>query len=478
MRIVAFSDWRVQPFDMIEEVIRTHRPDVVLYAGDDLRRFDNGSPFNNTLQELEIQFYYVNGNDDVIGSLRWPRKVFSSIKKKISMVTGSASTTDGIPKNPSFGEFSISTGSEIITVFGVECTFGLHSEVKNEPKRYVDILLSHLPPLGKLDLSVRFGMDHIGSKRLLDAVKKYQPRVVICGHSHIWGGFASRIGQTQIVNVASPDRDRSYGHYALIDTKDWSVEVRRIEEKGFRKIRGLGTIKKQLREKLDLKKTWELLAPLYSPNSSDELLATLRHIERYGVDTSRYRVRVESLRWDKPKVVRRITFNPDEHSFVDVETGLAQGQEPGGLWLIGLLHQGEMRQFLIPEDKKEFRNYMRKNRITSLVSWTRYDMKALRPLLQEAGLEVDFIDACQRTSNCVQWHTYRLHEIYDDLLGKSGPKDLIPGHIAGLCADHLIIPKKSCPHCPPREEIIERIRERNEVDIFQMVEICKKLWSG
>jgi hypothetical protein len=52
MRIVAFSDWRVQPIDVLFEIIKDiDNVDVVVYAGDDLDRFDN-SFFLKTIQQI------------------------------------------------------------------------------------------------------------------------------------------------------------------------------------------------------------------------------------------------------------------------------------------------------------------------------------------------------------------------------------------------------------------------------------------
>ena len=577
MKILAFSDWRIQPLEMITDLVETHKPDAILYAGDDLDRFipldtslllktpnhllklnypdlkpvsskenmlltqkfmkfiqEISFQSNDILQKLRIPFYYVNGNDDFV--LYTERTYYTRIHDGHFFINGKRSVIAETPKgkvtikemdnlpllfsneseldpdgdfkagvtsvieggiyapmNPSFGKFTIQDKSEKITIFGSECKFGLKSEIKNKPNEYADIYLSHLPPLGKLDLSVRFGMDHIGSKELLATIKKYHPKLVICGHSHIWGGNSKKIGDTTVINVSSQDRDPSCGNYALIDTDDWSVEMKTIEEKTMRTIRGLGTIRSKLKRKrmdaminknresmgVDIDETLRNLIPwkLRNLRTPEEFFETIEKIEKFGVNTKRVKERIESITWKKPKILRKITLNPDKHAFVDVETGLANGPEPGKLWLIGLWYNGDLRQFLFPKEKKEFLNYLKQNQITSLVSWTRYDSNALRPVLEKANIVVRFIDACQRTSNCVTWYTYRLHELYNGLFpDKNDTVDLIPGHIAGLYADHLIVSKKSCPYCPPKEEIIEQIKERNRVDILQMIEICRRLW--
>jgi hypothetical protein len=71
------------------------------------------------------------------------------------------------------------------------------------------ILLSHAPPYGCLD-KIHSGK-HIGSKLLLEAIKKSYPKLVLCGHIHEARGKA-KIGKTVIYNIGSE------GDYAVIDT--------------------------------------------------------------------------------------------------------------------------------------------------------------------------------------------------------------------------------------------------------------------
>ncbi|MBU0906765.1 MAG: metallophosphoesterase [Nanoarchaeota archaeon] len=71
----------------------------------------------------------------------------------------------------------------------------------------VDILVSHQPPYGYLDkVSGKYGAPknwwgkHAGSKILLKAIKKYQPKYVFCGHIHEGEGHA-KIGKTDVYNL-------------------------------------------------------------------------------------------------------------------------------------------------------------------------------------------------------------------------------------------------------------------------------------
>lgn len=81
--------------------------------------------------------------------------------------------------------------------------------VKRVLKRFnnLDILLCHAPPYGYLDkVSSEFGAPkrfwgkHVGSKLILDYIRKNQPRYVICGHIHEGKGYA-KIGNSHVYNI-------------------------------------------------------------------------------------------------------------------------------------------------------------------------------------------------------------------------------------------------------------------------------------
>ena len=546
MRLVAFSDWRVQSLDELEELLDQHKPDAILYAGDDLDRFVPRAnnillrttnhlislncpgyeatsreankalarkakrllpkldlQFSNCLLESGIPFYLVNGNDDFVitvdghyfvrlheGQCLCGDKVYRLAEDKNGKITlledspfllgfcdlqsNAASVDSGVyaPIPVSYGEFTIAGRQENVSVFGVKCRYGLQSKIVNAPRKYADIYLSHVPPLGYLDLSSRFGIDHIGSKKLLTAITTHNPKLVVCGHSHMWGGNTARIGGTTVVNVSSHDDRDAVGNYALIDTSDWSVDVKATKRSQIHVVPGL----RSLRRKCVGLSNIEELSGLWK-GSEPELLDALDCITAAGIDTTLVRERLKSRGWKRPKIKRAITLDPYNQAFVDVETGLAQGGLPGRLWLVGIWYQGEITQFAFPSKRRAFLEYIRDNDIVSLASWTQYDANALRPVLEKAGIPMYFIDACQRTRNCVVWHTYSLHQFYDALFTTSATEDLISGYLAGLYADHLIIPGNSCPYCPSPQDAIARIKERNRVDIGQMVDICMKLWE-
>jgi uncharacterized protein len=71
------------------------------------------------------------------------------------------------------------------------------------------IIISHNPPYGVVDKI--FNGKHVGSKILLNAIKMYSPKLVLCGHIHEARGKA-KIGQTLVYNLGCR------GDYAVVDT--------------------------------------------------------------------------------------------------------------------------------------------------------------------------------------------------------------------------------------------------------------------
>jgi len=60
------------------------------------------------------------------------------------------------------------------------------------------VLVTHSPPLGHVDHA---GGQHLGSKVILDAIRRAKPRLAVCGHIHGCWTEESREGDTRIVNA-------------------------------------------------------------------------------------------------------------------------------------------------------------------------------------------------------------------------------------------------------------------------------------
>ncbi len=679
MKILAWSDWRIQSLETLMGIIQKENPDLLLYAGDDLDRLIGASSkiyfktYNhfievdinklddlyqndsfaknpkikeiilefqnnnlNLIEQLDIPFIYVNGNDDYILKINGENylkisksfrinkewydiceniegrvdfiphdeykelsenipyikkvlrdqkeyKILSSspeIKKylhneevyEVYSIYGQDDIFYAIEKgqnhidpflwytkdngiyvkiSPTYGKTEFNTRNESISIFGSGCSIGRESQIIFPPNEYADIYLSHLPPLGKLDLSSRFGINHIGSKALLEAIHTYHPKFVICGHSHMWGGEAEHVNGTVVVNVSSHDSPRftTTANYVTITTNDWSYQIKKesmLPENtlSLLKIRGFNTLRKKLREKGDIyiqneiyhkyhknleglvgvnrergfyidvgslerkepaeqikiqkflkeelsldisiyrqeyEKASSLYAKLYFARIFDDAFEVLNEVENFGISTLRMKERILALSKRTPKVQKSITFNPYDNYFVDVETGNFQADEPGRLWLIGIAsgRQKQIKQFVYPQEFPKFLKYLKDNAIDTLVSWSRYDHQVLRPILKSHKIKMKYYDALQRTANCLSWHTYSLHDLYNALFpDKKTPPELISGERAGLYADHLLIDNSSCPHCSnKKDQIIEEIKKRNKLDVLQMIEICEHLYK-
>lgn len=89
------------------------------------------------------------------------------------------------------------------------------------------ILIAHNPPYGAVDTVknkfIQNKIKHVGSKILLKAIKKHQPKLVLCGHIHEAKG-KTKINKTLIINAGS------HGDYVVIDT-----ETNKIIESNFLK---------------------------------------------------------------------------------------------------------------------------------------------------------------------------------------------------------------------------------------------------
>ena len=82
------------------------------------------------------------------------------------------------------------------------------------------ILLLHTPPIGSLDLD---DGKHKGSRVVNDAIEKYKPTWVFCGHAHGARG-KEKIGDSIVVNPGALKN----GFYALVDTDKKKVELKTL----------------------------------------------------------------------------------------------------------------------------------------------------------------------------------------------------------------------------------------------------------
>lgn len=250
LKILAFSDYRVHDRELLLNFVKSlgERPDIILYAGDDVDRFvpnpkrlffDENPESRNYFEELARESRYglgaVIGNDDL------PSRRDHIKGEKVYELHH---TWLHIGSYLVIGLECVSRESSIGLCLYAETDYRLRLElarsILGENEKL--IIVSHAPPYGVLDRAMRFGERSIGSRALRDFLEEYDDVVlVICGHVHRYGGKQEIIKNTTVVNVSSHDDYTSRANIAwiVVDGDKVSVEFKKIPsplEQAFKEI--------------------------------------------------------------------------------------------------------------------------------------------------------------------------------------------------------------------------------------------------
>lgn len=426
VRILAFSDWRVQNYEPLLRFLESGPGiDVILYGGDDLKRL-RANPKLVTLLAgycTTQRLLFVAGNDDRPEDRDW--LVSTGYSHNLDhepfifgelAFCGLEGTTDGRgPIQHSERHVSTRLAQHLKAIAG-------HSARRSPPQL---IIVSHAPPSGILDLAIRFSERRtgrgIGSGSLRHFLDRKSALLTICGHVHLCGGQQEELPNGNLVlNIASHDDPGAEGRLALIDVLPQSKPS----------ITLFST--KDLHEQDDL-----LLLHQVGAESAQRLRArgitSLTDIS----EENRDRMRIPGAydwqisRWIRQAALLRsghATLEITEHRHMrfleerhfvtwDIETDLAQKR----IWVIGAhdTSTGEKQQFFNPDDEldcvRRFLSWMaeRPNAIPISYNGNRLETRTLSFVLQRHGLpdpcslvERD-IDLCDRLqSRCV--HSYRV----------------------------------------------------------------------
>ena len=181
--------------------------DLILYAGDDCRRF-RPDRHTNYFQDLAARATYglaaVIGNDDIPSSrtLVSGRRVFEVHSRPLRIGPFLIVGIEGAPL-PSAPEDGPPIGLTLHSEQRI--SRHLHNSISLAKHAHV-LVVSHAPPRGSLDMAIRFGRRPIGSFSLAAAVQSDPaPEIVVCGHVHSQGGRSEVLAKTRIINVASHD---------------------------------------------------------------------------------------------------------------------------------------------------------------------------------------------------------------------------------------------------------------------------------
>lgn len=480
MRLLCFSDWRVQP---IEDVYRFARnleelPDFILYAGDDLGRFfEEGVNHFSELAEYTKQnkVLAVAGNDDladvkIVLKSRNVHDLYRSplIHEQFAFLGIEASTS----------------GPGLLKHSEKEIEQHLKKQGRNIKDKTV-IILSHTPPYGTLDLGIRFakpedGAHHIGSAALRDFILGHGVKLVVCGHCHSQGKLSSDLGETKVVNITSHDSPGAFGNFALIDVDSsgsLSVEFHDTSEQiatdSLLNLHGVGPVTESTLLKVGIGTVKQLsqARDLYKISDSSGIpISVIRKLKAKAKSFCEKRTfQIEEF---KPISGELILF--------DIETDIACKR----VWLIGTYKDGQFLQFSAntwAEERKmlsKFLDFLRSYPRSKLVSFsgTNFDRNVVERALRR--LKLDFhsflshvhIDMCQQLRNCFIFPTqsYALKDLAS-FLGYEFK-------YSELCG--LIVALEYHRHIQDGTPLNPKVFEYNEDDVKALSFIMEKIWTA
>ncbi len=184
LRILAFADIHGRPERVarVRALVAEHAPDVVLLSGD-VTHAGEGTEALALLRTLPVPVLAAPGNMD------------------------GPDERDTIARDGGLG------GGGPVVIQGV--SFG-----GPDVRAACDVLVTHEPPQGTLDLTMV--RTRAGSPRVLELLTRYRPRLLVCGHVHESPGVA-RVGDTLVVNC-SMGNGRNAG--ALIEIGEEGADAR------------------------------------------------------------------------------------------------------------------------------------------------------------------------------------------------------------------------------------------------------------
>ncbi len=464
MKIFAFSDWRVQSIGGLIDYVKCleHKPDVILYGGDDVDRFGSisGDINENKFEELAKYSKYgvfgVIGNDCSKEHKKEQKKILSG--KKV------------------FDLHDCPQKIEDYLFIGVEGAdeMKIRKHLKKSTKwkkKHKVILVSHCPPYGVLDRGVRFGNgESIGSKTIRTFIGDNNVVLNICGHCHSMGGRSQKLGNCNVINIASHDNIGAKGRIATIeiDEEKTNINISELMLSKLEEIYGIGPSYSKVLEENGITTIQELI----SQNKEEIFFSTnlpLKLIDRWQIH-ARSLLNGEAILFND--------INLNKPIFVDIETDHTQSH----LWMIGIFNPSnkEFKQFTAYEkieEKKiltEFLNHISKYQDQTLYcySGTDFDKRVLIDRIKEHHLDesalVNFKDLLYkiRDSLILPISTYKLAEL-GDFFGFQWKHQDINGFDAPFIYNEYIESKN--------KEIITKLQEYNRDDVFALQHIINKI---
>jgi Icc-related predicted phosphoesterase len=355
LRLLVCSDLRVQAIpELITWVGQLKpRPDLILYAGDDIHRFRPDSATNYWVELASMTRYGVAavlGNDDdpdllelyPIEGHRCVHHLGTSTLRIGNFAFHGVDGAEETPENPGIG-WCRSPG--VIRAL-LERAIGKASGATH-------VLVSHSPPQGVLDGARRFSADGrprcIGSLAVRRTVLRHSAiKLVCCGHVHLQGGRHEWLGKALVVNAASHDDVGAKARVALIA----------LTHEGVQDI---------VWHELKLAAGFDCMPEFGSTRAALMRAHGIPHVAALAKSTPRQVVR--ALGWSRPAaalpflaqahavthqvpvVFAPLLLAPAPRLLLDIETDLDNRQ----IWMVALLDQGtgEFIQLVAPREKDE-----------------------------------------------------------------------------------------------------------------------------
>jgi hypothetical protein len=330
VRILAVSDLRVQGVNLLERVAERVSPDLILYAGDDVGRFSVGpNSWSPLAARTPLGLAGVVGNDCRPADARaLTQPGCRDLHRDPLLIDGLAIL--GLQGAP--GDECEPIGSILYTKR--QALAHIEQQVARAGSRSL-LLVSHAPPRGTLDMSIRFGPSSAGSSIVRAFADLPRARGIVCGHVHLQGGRTQQLGRCVVANVASHDHPGAPLRYMVLE---WSPRRGlKVIEIGIEKDRGgldglvgAGTRRAEKLARGGFRSIKDIL------DADDGALAQMFSRPEAA---RRVRARARAAHTGAP-VVLDPTFVVDGNAvIVDVETSFLQ-DDP---WLVGYKRWGERR---------------------------------------------------------------------------------------------------------------------------------------
>jgi len=380
---MAFSDWRIHDVESPLMAAQKIKPDLIIYAGDDVARF---GPEQNSGRNIfsEMAKHSKHGVFAIIGNdcSKENKKILKAPRVyDLHRAPRTIESTGFVGLEGATREISNPVGYVLYS--GKEIKRHLYSAFKKISKSKKIILVSHNPPSGVLDLACRFGVDHIGSKEIRSFILRNKQVIInVCGHVHSRGGQSEYLGKCLVINAANHDGEGAEERIAVIDTGKEKISLEWYKDE----IMSLPQVGAKRRRHF-------LRAGFYTisdiEKSTDARLECLPGVGKWHI--ARWRNKIKAIKTGKPIVLTKLLLPPN-CIYCDIETDLPQSI----VWLIGIYNpkNSEFRQFFAKNAAgekrmlKDFCHYMEKNDIQSIISFSgcKFEERVLKNRLRECKL--------------------------------------------------------------------------------------------